>query len=325
MLSSAKSMLRRIRGLGRIIADYAYDARRYFRYSSTGRSELGYDGLRARLYQKSHSIEKGLSMPVVRSGFGETPFRELTRCLAIYEREGYDRTDPAYRKAIGVINAYVEHHRDQAFPARLEFIRSFEGRGSAPADGGVMLRTREEILAGTTGDFASLVASRHSIRMFADAAVSRDALEAAVSIAAGAPSVCNRQGGHIHIVERPDAVAAALKIQGGNHGFSDQIKTLVVVTELLPIFRDSRERNQAYIDGGLFAMTLLYALHSLGLGACPLNWSTTRHTDRALRKALDLPDEETVVVMIAVGELRDEFRVARSARRPVAQIIRYID
>ena len=68
-------------------------------------------------------------------------------------------------------------------------------------------------------------------------------------------------------------------------------------------------------------MSLIYALHSLGLGTCCLNWSVTRERDLALRKDAKIDHSESIIMMIAVGNLPDNFSVANSSRKPVEEIL----
>ena len=84
------------------------------------------------------------------------------------------------------------------------------------------------------------------------------------------------------------------------------------------------ERNQCWIDGGLFAMSLVLGLHAQGLGTCFLNWSKSSPRDRAMRALLKLPPEEVIIVLVAVGHLPDTLEVARSARPPLDSVRRHV-
>jgi len=97
---------------------------------------------------------------------------------------------------------------------------------------------------------------------------------------------------------------------------------LFVVTWDIRAFETALERNQGWIDGGLFSMTLLLALHGLGLGAVPLNWSRLNAATDELRERAALPEHENVVMLIAAGHPAEGYRVARSTRRPLSQILR---
>ena len=54
----------------------------------------------------------------------------------------------------------------------------------------------------------------------------------------------------------------------------------------------------------VFSMSLLYALHSFGLGTCSLNTGYTLKQELNLRKAINLELNEEPIMMIAVGGIR---------------------
>jgi nitroreductase len=68
-------------------------------------------------------------------------------------------------------------------------------------------------------------------------------------------------------------------------------------------------------------MSLIYALHSLGLGTCCLNWCATVERDRELKRIVRIPESEAVIMMIAVGHIAETLKVARSVRRSVEELL----
>ena len=68
-------------------------------------------------------------------------------------------------------------------------------------------------------------------------------------------------------------------------------------------------------------MSLIYSLHSLGMGTCPLNWSKNHDVDRRMRREARIADNEVVIMMIAVGHLPPEFNVARSSRNDLKETL----
>lgn len=322
---SAVNALRRLKALIQIFGNFFYDARRFYVNSSSGLSDMAIPQLQGRMFAKAHSIEKGLSMPEVRSFFGEAALKELVRCMRAYDRAGGDREHAAYRKGTACLRAYLDFHaaRGAALPDRFAFISAFASE-AASGDGGVIACDAATMRAAARGDFRSLALSRHSIRQFADRPVAPALIAEAVALAQHAPSVCNRQGASAYLITDPSLMRMALEIQGGNRGFGQEIRALLVVVCDLAVFRDAKERYQGWIDGGMFSMMLLQGLHYLGLGACPLNWSADAGKDRKLRRLLGIPDTELVIMLIGAGHLRDEFVVARSPRRAAALAYREI-
>lgn len=321
-----KATLRRLKAAVTTLRDYTYDGLRFYQHSQSGLRTLNDKQLVGRMFAKAHSIEKGLALPDVRLGFGKDALVELGLRLHEFEARGLPLDHPAYLKGRAAISAYIQHHRKLGteIDPQLSFLRAFELDNILPQAGGILALTKQQLREAASANFLNFSRSRHSIRSFSEEPVSLYLLQRAVEIAQSAPSVCNRQGARVHIIENENARQSALRIQGGNRGFGERTPALLVVTESLSIFRDSKERNQAFVDGGLFSMSLLYALHFLGLGACPLNWSAEAQKDLALRRVLAIPEEEAIIMLVAVGGLRDEFAVAASPRRNLTEIIRIV-
>lgn len=78
------------------------------------------------------------------------------------------------------------------------------------------------------------------------------------------------------------------------------------------------ERYRGWVDGGMFAMSLVYGLHAEGPGAVMLNWSAPRAQDRALRKLTGIPDSALIITTIGFGNLPPELRVSVSQRKPLS-------
>ena len=94
-----------------------------------------------------------------------------------------------------------------------------------------------------------------------------------------------------------------------------QIRTSILVTANLKAFL-YYEIHQAYIDGGLYAMNLINALHSLGLGTIPLSCGFTHDKLKGLAD-FDIPKNEVPIVIIGVGNLLENFNVAISKRKNI--------
>ena len=71
-------------------------------------------------------------------------------------------------------------------------------------------------------------------------------------------------------------------------------------------------------------MSFIYALHSLGVGSCCLNWSVEPRLDEAIRQIRGLPPDHAVIMLLAIGLLPPELLVAQSPRRPVEQVLHFI-
>jgi nitroreductase len=157
-------------------------------------------------------------------------------------------------------------------------------------------------------------ASRHSHRVYRPAAPDDDTVRSAVAIALTAPAVCNRQFGRIRVTRDPMFIRKILRRRGGARGFGDGIPALAIVTVGLRSYKGASERYQGWIDGGLFLMTFLLGIHSLGLGAITLNWSKTPPTDIRMRRMLGVPSSEQIIAIVGFGPVASDAVVASSPR-----------
>ena len=299
---------------------YLYDMRRFLIHSGTFQIDKQAK-LEARLIAHYHVLEKGLSHPEPRPGFGREMAESLIRLLVDYSQT-FDHSRVQFRVAVGVIAKYLVFQESvgvnvSALRAAVEPLVEL-----AEGDVGSLEMTRDEYLSTTQAPFDTFALSRYSLRDFSDAEVCVQTIKEAVKVAQKSPSVCNRQTARVYLVEGKDRVAEHLSYQNGNRGFGHKVNKLLVVTSDLSCFHGIEERNQCYIDGGLFAMSLLYALHQRGLGAVSLNWCTEPQRDRAYRQISGIDEAETIMFMIGVGHIPDRFKVARSRRRPVEDVLK---
>lgn len=162
---------------------------------------------------------------------------------------------------------------------------------------------------------------RKSIRVFSNTPVDRKLITEAVDLARNSPSVCNRQSWRVYAIDTPDLLAKALPLQNGNESFRSEIQMALVITSDLNKFSSAGERNQVWIDGGLFSMSLAWALHGLGLGTCMLNWSVTNSQSDKLRETVGIGANEEIMMMMAVGHPEANIRYARSEKKSTNEIL----
>ena len=76
------------------------------------------------------------------------------------------------------------------------------------------------------------------------------------------------------------------------------------------------ELNLPYVDGGLYGMNLMLALHHCGLASIPLTMGLTASNLKKIKREMGVPENEVPVLLIGVGSYKDEFRAAVSYRYP---------
>jgi nitroreductase len=168
--------------------------------------------------------------------------------------------------------------------------------------------------------FFALARVRRSVRWYQDRSVPRDLLEKAVVAASMAPSACNRQPYRFRIFDDPRDARVVGGIPGGTSGFDQNFQCVVVLTGFLRAYSQEKDRHLIYIDGALAAMSFMYALETLGLSSCPINWPDIRSTERRLRSFMDIEEDERVVMFISVGYADPDGGVPTSQKKELTEV-----
>ena len=319
--------LRVLKNRKKLKEGFHYDAKLQEAYSSAIVTGDTQEKLNALITLAYHNIEKGLSLRSPRPLFGRAAIRRLNVRLQRYVTEfGWTKSASV---ALNVLNEYRHFNltKGKEDPELEKIITSLLNIKVAPnageKKGGTKILNKEEIHAACKVDLSSFFAMRSSVRNYSQENVAEIDIVAAVKMAQKTPSVCNRQSGRVTAVNNKELINNLLNLQGGARGFDDQVPCLLIITSDLSSFQAPAERYQCWIDGGLFAMSLIYALHSLGLGTCCLNWSKMPHQDEALYSMLPHCQGERVIMMLAVGHYPDSLTVPQSASPAMDDVLRW--
>lgn len=304
--------------IGFVVEAYCF-WRKLVRYNASNHTDRDKEKMRYTLLRENHTIEKGMSLRNPRKGFGQAKVSSLLKRLNKYTNLYWKPEDDFLSYPITTIYNYIEYTKqngvsipdiEQQFNVLVDKTKITPLKGN----GGITKETREHIQSLCNKDFNSLLISRHSIRYFAPECPSRSIIEKALQMAQRTPSACNRQGWKTHVYFNERSVEL-IKWQGGSRGFEEEIRCSILVTANLKAFL-SYEVHQAYVDGGLYAMNLINALHSLGVGCIPLSTAFSSSKLNGLKK-FDIPDNEVPILIIGVGNLQNEFNVAISERKDI--------
>ena len=274
------------------------------------------------LLKHCHIVEKGLALPAPRKGFGQPKITDLIEKTRIYESK--HKTSQVGMMVRDTLREYLNFHANDLQILSNDFLYSlnnFLEEKPTQSKGGLKKLRKTEMKSYDTDFFESFLKCRHSIRNFSATPVKDEVIFRALTISQNTPSVCNRQGWLVHYYNDKIKIREMLSFQNGNAGFTDCIDKLLIVTASTKAFT-RYEHNQLFIDGGLYSMNLMLALHAAGLGSCPLNTCMDWLNESSLKQAAGIPKYERLIMMIAVGNLLDEFSVAQSEKYPVEKIVR---
>jgi nitroreductase len=275
--------------------------------------------LESQVVRLSHVIEKGLAMPDFKPRSGKQSVAELARLLR----------DPATRGRVAaeqitvgedVLDAYIQKHEALGISVSdlFEWPR-LEAKQTANAG----VKPWQPISKEDSEAFFRVSASRMSVRAFqADRVPEKAVIDTCIQNAMQSPSVCNRQTWRVHIFTG-DKVPALLTLQNGNRGFGHTLPMLMLVTVDMRHFCGAEERFQPWIEGGIFSMALMLAMHASSLASVPLNWSVLNSRDHKMRAIAGIPDHERSIMFIGCGYPQEDATAAMSFRRKATEVTRW--
>lgn len=315
------TVISKIRKILQFLVEYTNDLFLFVKFN-------GYSPLvnaNKRLYYKiiieTHTIEKGLSLNKPKLLFGREKIKFVMRML-----DSYDVKYSSFpvEMALGSLDSYLRFHSMQSVADPLldevsEFLQRWHTIESFKLTGG----TKDiQPHAGSYSNGADFLRSRASFRMFNGENLPLDLIEDIIKLAQTAPSQCNRQSSKAHLFQQRELIDSLLNYQGGSRGFSGSVGNIFLVTSEITAWGGAGQRNQPYVDGSLFAMSILLSCHAMGIAACPLNLAIPNAMEKKIKLASGIDAGEKLIMMIAFGHPVDEpLRVASSPRRDVSEIL----
>ncbi|MGP9724416.1 nitroreductase family protein [Corynebacterium sp. AOP40-9SA-29] len=297
---AVRSRLVYARDLARTVADSASDTVRFIRYGKCSNGvalDSGDPGVIGyQVLKDTHRVEKALALPAPKQPFGS----DLVPRLA---------------KGVGRLSDAPTWARRDAASGQ-DALTSWNAGGALADD-----VTHVPETSGVSGDLLELLRSRSSVRNFdPQRPVDESIVHEAVAAAGGAPSVCNRQPWRVQFFSTREDIDRVLRHQNGNRGFGHTVPLLAVVAVDLRAFGGAGERNQAWVDGGIFLDELMLAFHCLGVSSCALNLSIRSGESRALREEIGADEGLEFISMAAFGYPAEGARHTRSTNRPVEEL-----
>ena len=320
-------MLKKLRPYGRLVnwvLGACYD---FYRFAQFGgwKTDLSSQEQRnfyaAKVY---HSLEKSMSFldNNPNSGWANANLLiDVIECAIVSNNIGNHDLH-----AYDVLRKFIDLNYERSNNSLAEVVKNRFSTLKVPLyidlDNGVIHLTSKDIQKGKIANPYDFFYTRYSVREFSEERLRKDTIHDAIKLALKTPSACNRQPWHVYHLDDPTSIEKALSLQTGNRGFSHTIQDLLIICADLRAFNPGSERYQHWIDGGMFAMSIVYSLHSLGAGSCCLNWSHQGKTDKKLRKVIpSISNSHTIIMMLAVGNIRSKNQLCVSPRRSLDEIV----
>ena len=286
--------------------------------------------LEANIIRLLHAVEKGLCLEHPRLGFGVKKIHELFDYVEAYLALNEGSTFCLYMVR-DALQAYLDFHREKEFTNfDLEQISEKLGwlREQLAEDDGLyggVLTLGKEQLRYSPEQVENLFQTRHSIREFSGEPVSQVEIKKAIALAQRCPSACNRQCARVYFVDKQKYMTEMNTDLQGIGGFADDAYGFLLVTGSKSAYR-LEERNQYLVSTSIFAGYLSLALHAYGIASCVVQRSVSPNVRwERFKKANGIPEDEQIVLMLAIGKYKEETRVPVSKRFPVDRIYKVLE
>lgn len=301
-----------------------YDLYRTLRYGGwIDRNTLEYKEFMLR--KSYHSLEKSITARQFQQGRGISAIESTFAALERFDQESAANSK-VYKEAIYSVKNFLSFVND------LDLVKNYENRllklfGESQSCNGS--ENSKPILSFKGwNEFSSaemFFSSRQSIRSYENKQVNKSEIEKIAKYAGYGPSACNRNSARLICIVNKILINKVLAIQGGAKTFVEDVNTLICVISDQEAFVSGNERYQHWIDGGMFAMSFVYAAHALGYGTCCLNWSKMILDDLNVRKLIDIKKSERIIMFVSIGHPDTTQLSCMSKKKPIQDLVEFYE
>ena len=274
---------------------------------------------------RAHALEKGMSIGSVRVGFGQQKALSLMHDIDIFLRLGGGN-----RKAsewLSIVSSYINFNEQlgaDMTKVRQQYdnlLKKYKINISLD-DVGLYWLDHDTIREDEVKPFRQFSQSRYSVRDFGKTLVDKSKIEEALKLCERTPSACNRQSWRLHIYTDRQKIDKLCKLQLGCKGFYEDMQGVILISSDLTRY-GFQEINQCYVDGGIYAMNMLYALHANDIAAIPLTMAHKTSWINKIKREMSLPRNEQPIILIGYGSYKDKWKVAKSKRESYKEYVRW--
>ena len=290
--------------------------------------------LQGKILVISHSLEKGMGMKCVKTGFGQKKALTLSKYLLEYIRLSQDVNCFAFREGYSMLKRYINFQNDNCFEVKrvesqLVKISSLicgttgdDSKTVGEIKCGYYNFDSDRLLINKELNVESFLKNRHSIRDYKNEMVSREVIEKVVSLANLSPSACNRQPCKVYCTSTEEETKYIDSLITGTNGFKGSIPNFAIITADRNLF-SGLEQFQWYINGGIYTAYFVLALHSMGLGSIIMQWFAFYKTEKKIKKYFDICKNEAIVAIVGFGECAQQVKCLEAQRKDVSESLVY--
>lgn len=285
------------------------------KYIANGNRYNDQNKLHTDLAIRTHALEKGMSIGHVRVGFGQPKALALLDDLQHYLSLGGEKAFVS--ESCSIINKYILFNEQMG--ADMTNVKSklhefCETNDMNLSDmGGIYIFDKHVTDLKSKDSFDVFSQSRFSVRDFGSDRIPLERIEKALALAEKTPSACNRQSWKIYVYSDDILRNRIFSLQGGCKGFSEDMQYAILICGDIRGY-NINELSQVYVDGGIYTMSLLYALHFEGVAAIPLTMAHKQNMIKRIKREMGLPENVMPILLVGVGSYKESYKVAVSER-----------
>ncbi len=269
--------------------------------------------------QLSHRLEKGLSLneDKQKHGWGWDKAQKLFNLLI---ENDVDR----HIKSIGegVLLAFMDYKKSLTNEIDLNKYKGFVSNNSFEAidrlncfEGGASTIETHNIM--NLRFFEDVVNTRHSCREFdLSRNINRSDLVKAISLANRCPSACNRQPYHVYIISNETLNTTKEK----------DSEYSLIITGIINAF-NANEYNDWIVSPSIFVGYLVLCLHYYGIASLVMRkelFAKSEYNEK-IKKLCKIPKNEKIVLEVKIGCYKEYFKIAKSQRININDMVSFID
>ncbi len=268
-----------------------------------------------------HKLEKGFSAQNPRP-FGVNKVERIIHDINEFEKIKCEKSF-SYNLSLSALEQYIKFYKKHGWEDKTEYlkVKSFiKNKKFKHIDVGSFDYKKEDFIKDAIIDYDKFISSRRSIRNFAAKELKAIDIKKAVEMAIKTPTACNRQMCKIYYIKTESGKRIIEKYAQGLGLFDLSNANYFVITFDISANYMVGERNQGWFNAGLVTMNFINALHSLGIGSCPIQFGNSISEEIEFKKLLKIPDSEKIGIIITAGYYDDISRIPYSSRKPVDEI-----
>lgn len=274
------------------------------------------------LRRSIHRLEKGLTMMPRREIFAKEYINQtVEHYIALTNSECPDESLKKW--AFNILTEYfntVRHEGSilQAFDSFIKIQPGVKSESFIP-----FLRQDSPDSFISYNEIYQLALKRRSVRWYLPKKVPRNLIDKAILAASLSPSACNRQPFTYFVFDNKKSTEDLLSIVGGTAGWLHSPPVAIALIGHLDAFTNERDRHIPYIDASLSAMSFMFALETLGLASCAINFPDISSYHDKISSLLSLKPTDTTIMLIALGFPDPKALIPRSIKREVKYLVNY--